>query len=200
MSERKSPEDKTELTSSQSYDRLTEFFEHQGLLASGAEVHGLLTGMVAGGASVEGDEWLLLLSDLINEGQSFKPQLREHVKMMAAETCASLRDPDLGFQLILPSDHEPLHERLQALTAWVQSFLVGFGVNQTNLAGLSADLREAIDDMVEIAKLDITIEDDEDAERAYFEIMEYLRISAMLCFNELGQNANTTCKTNKTLH
>lgn len=34
-------------TSSQAYDRLTEFFEHHGLLSSAAEVHGLLTGMVA---------------------------------------------------------------------------------------------------------------------------------------------------------
>ncbi|MDN7129866.1 UPF0149 family protein [Pseudidiomarina sp. 1APR75-15] len=187
-------------TSSQAYDRLTEFFERHGLLSSAAEIHGLLTGMVAGGASLEGDEWLLLLSDLINEGQSFPPEVRERLSLMAADLGASLRDPDLGFQLLLPGDHEPLHERLQALTAWVQSFLVGFGVNQTNLAGLSADLREAIDDMVEIAKLDIAVDDDEEAERAYFEIMEYLRISAMLCFNELGQNGGNGCKTNKTLH
>ncbi|MDN7125105.1 UPF0149 family protein [Pseudidiomarina sp. 1APP75-32.1] len=187
-------------TSSQAYDRLTEFFERHGLLSSAAEIHGLLTGMVAGGASLEGDEWLLLLSDLINEGQSFPPEVRERLSLMAADLGASLRDPDLGFQLMLPGDHEPLHERLQALTAWVQSFLVGFGMNQTNLAGLSADLREAIDDMVEIAKLDIAVDDDEEAERAYFEIMEYLRISAMLCFNELGQNGGNGCKTNKTLH
>ncbi|WP_411360313.1 UPF0149 family protein [Pseudidiomarina salilacus] len=187
-------------SSSQRYDRLSEFFEHQGLLSSAAEVHGLLTGMVAGGASVTGDEWLLLLSDLINEGQPFSSEVKDQVKELAGEACASLRDPDLGFQLLLPGDHEPLYERLQALTAWVQSFLVGFGVNQTNLAGLSADLREAIDDMVEIAKLEIEVEDDEEAERAYFEIMEYLRISSMLCFNELGQDGNGECKTNKTLH
>ncbi|RUO57956.1 UPF0149 family protein [Pseudidiomarina insulisalsae] len=184
----------------ESYDRLTEFFERHDLLSSGAEVHGILTGMVASGASIEGDDWLMLLSDLINEGNSFAPDVRQRLKLIAENTCASLLDPDLGFQLILPSDHEPLPERLQALTAWVQSFLVGFGVNQTNLAGLSADLREAIDDMVEIAKLDISVENDEEAERAYFEIVEYLRISAMLCFNELGQHANSTCTTNKTLH
>lgn len=199
MSDKKT-ESSQDQSSSQRYDRLTELFERSGLLSSAAEVHGILTGMVAGGASIEGEQWLLLLSDLINDGQSLPPAVRESMKELAAESCASLRDPDLGFQLELPSDHAPLHERLQALTAWVQSFLVGFGVNQTNLAGLSADLREAIDDMVEIAKLDLEVDDDEDAERAYFEIMEYLRISAMMCFNEVGQHANTECKTNKTLH
>lgn len=189
----------SETGASHNYDRLNEFFEQQGILSNAAEVHGIITGMVSGGASIEGNEWLLLLSDLINEGQSFKPELKEQFQLLANEVCANMRDPDLGFQLLLPSDHEPLQERLHSLTGWVQSFLVGFGVNQTNLAGLSADLREAIDDMVEIAKLDVAIDEEEEAERAYFEIVEYLRISAMLCYNELGQKSST-CKTNKTLH
>ncbi|GAB3298232.1 UPF0149 family protein [Pseudidiomarina andamanensis] len=183
-----------------SYDRLTEFFEQNGILSNAAEVHGILTGMIAGGASVEGDDWLLLLSDLIHEGQSFKPVVRERVTEMAADICASMRDPDLGFNLLLPSDHESLFERLSSMIGWVQSFLVGFGVNQTNLTGLSEDVREVIDDMVEIAKLDFAVDEDEEAERAYFEVVEYLRISAMLCFNELGLKAGAGCATNKVLH
>lgn len=182
------------------YETLTEYFESQGLLSNAAEIHGILTGMIAGGASIEGQDWLLLLSDLVNEGQSFNPQLRERCTELAHSICASLRDPDLGFHLLLPSDNESLYERLNGLINWVQSYLVGFGINQTNLAGLSEDLREAIEDMVEIAKLDFEIEDEEEAERAYFEIVEYLRVSAMLCFGELGQASGGACKTNKTLH
>jgi yecA family protein len=183
-----------------SYDRLSEFFEQNGILSNAAEVHGILTGMIAGGASVEGDDWLLLLSDLIHEGQSFKPAVREHMTEMANDICASMRDPDLGFNLLLPSDHESLLERLTSMINWVQSFLVGFGVNQTNLTGLSDDVREVIDDMVEIAKLDFAVDEDEEGERAYFEVVEYLRISAMLCFNELGRKVGASCTTNKVLH
>jgi hypothetical protein len=182
------------------YDRLTEFFEQNGMLSNGAEVHGILTGMIAGGASLKGDDWLLLLSDLIHEGQSFKPAVAERLKALAADICASMRDPDLGFNLTLPSDHESLGERLTSMIGWVQSFLVGFGVNQTNLTGLSEDVREVIDDMVEIAKLDFAVDEDEEAERAFFEVVEYLRISAMLCFNELGLKSGADCKTNKVLH
>lgn len=182
------------------YDRLTEFFEKNGLLSNGAEVHGILTGMIAGGASLKGEDWLLLLSDLIHEGQSFSPTVKERLIALAADICASMRDPDLGFNLTLPNDHESLGERLTSMIGWVQSFLVGFGVNQTNLAGLSEDVREVIDDMVEIAKLDFAVDEDEEAERAYYEVVEYLRISAMLCFNELGQKSGTDCKTNKVLH
>lgn len=182
------------------YDQLNEFFEQQGILSSAAEVHGILTGMVASGASLKGEDWLTLLSDLIHEGQSFKPVVKELLIEMAADVCASMRDPDLGFNLLLPNDHEALVERLGSMIGWVQSYLVGFGVNQTNLAGLSDDVREVIDDMVEIAKLDFAVDDDEEGERAYYEVVEYLRISAMLCFNELGQRAGTDCVTNKILH
>lgn len=182
------------------YDRLTEFFEQNGMLSNGAEVHGILTGMIAGGASLKGDDWLLLLSDLIHEGQSFTPSVKERLKALAADICASMRDPDLGFNLVLPSDHESLGERLTSMIGWVQSFLVGFGVNQTNLTGLSEDVREVIDDMVEIAKLDFAVDEDEEAERAFFEVVEYLRISAMLCFNELGLKSGADCKTNQVLH
>ena len=191
---------RNDILAPQNYDRLNEFFEQHDILSSAAEVHGVLTGMVAGGANIEGDDWLLLVSDLIHEGQSFKPICREQLSQIAQLIRASMKDPDLGFQLMQPTDHAPLQERLQALVGWVQSFLVGFGVNQSNLAGLSEDLREAIDDMVEIAKLDFEIDEEEEAERAYFEIVEYLRISAMLCFNELGQKGDGDCQPNKVLH
>ena len=191
---------RNDILAPQNYDRLNEFFEQHDILSSAAEVHGVLTGMVAGGANIEGDDWLLLVSDLIHEGQSFKPICREQLGQIAQLIRASMKDPDLGFQLLQPTDHAPLQERLQALVGWVQSFLVGFGVNQSNLAGLSEDLREAIDDMVEIAKLDFEIDEEEEAERAYFEIVEYLRISAMLCFNELGQKGDGDCQPNKVLH
>lgn len=187
-------------TSIRNYDRLNEFFERQGLLPSAAEIQGMLSGMIASGAATEGEEWLLLMSDLANEGQKFTPEVKLKLTEMYHDLCAALRDPDMGYQPMLPGDHEPLYERLQAMTGWVQSFLVGFGVNQVNLAGVSADLREAIEDMVEIAKLDFEIEEEEEAERAYFEILEYLRVSAILCFNELGQTSGTPCKTSKTLH
>jgi len=177
--------------SKQNYDRMNEFFEREGLLPSAAEIQGMLSGMIASGMQTDGNEWLLLMSDLANEGQDFSSETKMKLQEMYQDVCAALRDSDLGYQPMLPSEHEPLYERLQAMTGWVQSFLVGFGVNQVNLANVSADLREAIEDMVEIAKLDFEVEDEEEGERAYFEILEYLRVSAILSFNELGQTGGT---------
>lgn len=182
------------------YERLSELLEQQDILPSAAEVHGIVTGMIAGGAHIDKADWLVLLSDLIHEGQSFKPGSRDILQSMAEFIVHDLQDADLGFNLLLPSDRESLVERLHALIHWVQSFLVGFGVNQTHLAELSEDVREVINDLVEIAKLDFMIEEDEEAERAYFEVVEYLRISTLLCFNELGYRIDSNCGSNQTLH
>ncbi|EKE87635.1 UPF0149 family protein [Idiomarina xiamenensis] len=187
-------------TQSFNYDRLNELFERYELLSSPAEIHGTLAGLVASGSSIEGEDWLTLMSDLANEGQPFHPELTKTLKNLMQDICAALRDPDLGFQLLLPEDNAPLPERLQALVNWVQSFLVGFGINQQNLANVSSDLREVIDDMVEIAKVDFEVDDGEDAEHAYYEILEYLRVSAIMCFSELGNSQGGDCKTQKTLH
>ena len=42
--------------------------------------------------------------------------------------------------------------------------------------------------------------DDEESEQALFEVMEYVRVSAMLCFNELGQSAADQQSEPKTIH
>ena len=102
--------------------------------------------------------------------------------------------------MLLPEDGEPLPERLSALAGWVNAFLAGYGVNQQSMTTLSADLKEAIEDMVELAKIEFTEEGGEEEERAYFEIVEYLRVSAMMCYTELGRKEQPANQPPKTLH
>ncbi len=47
-------------------------------------------------------------------------------------------------------------------------------------------MKEVITDFAEIANLSDEMEEDESTEQAYFEINEYVRISALLCFSELA--------------
>jgi uncharacterized protein YgfB (UPF0149 family) len=51
---------------------------------------------------------------------------------------------------------------------------------------VSDDVKEVLTDFGEIANLSDEMEEDEDTEQAYFEISEYVRISALLCFTELA--------------
>ena len=68
------------------------------------------------------------------------------------------------------------------------------------MTNLSGDLKEAIEDMVELAKIEFTDDGDEEEERAYTEIVEYLRVSAMMCYAELGSNELPANQPPKILH
>ena len=182
------------------YDRLAEMFAQFDMTPSAAEVQGMLTGLIATGTRADSDELLTLMTDLAYDGNTMPAELKNLICEQAEEIQVSLGDRDMGYQLLLPDDKAPLVDRLQALGGWVQSFLVGFGVNQSSVATASGDLREALDDMIEIAKLDFDDEEGEDAERAYFEVAEYLRISAMMCFTELGRHQPAANDSSKTLH
>ena len=68
------------------------------------------------------------------------------------------------------------------------------------LVMLGSKSAEAIEDMVELAKIEFTDDGDEEEERAYTEIVEYLRISAMMCYTELGRKEQPANQPPKTLH
>lgn len=182
------------------YEALNRELEREGMLLSAAEMHGMITGLVASAAPVEASQWQGLMADLANEGNAFSATMKRLLTDLNTMITEELGDPELGFQLLLPGDEEPLNERLRALTLWVQSFLVGFGVNHKNLAQGSDDLREAIQDMAEIARLSDDVETNEEGERAFYEVTEYVRITAIMCFNELADMQLSPDTTSKTLH
>lgn len=182
------------------YDRLAELFAQFDMTPSAAEVQGMLTGLIATGTRADSDDLITLMTDLAYDSNTMPGELKNLIREQAAEIEVALADRDMGYQLLLPDDNVPLRERLQALSGWVQSFLVGFGVNQASIANASGDLREALDDMIEIAKLDFDDKENDEAERGYFEVAEYLRISAMMCFTELAGHKQAASDNNKTLH
>ena len=78
--------------------------------------------------------------------------------------------------------------------------MLGFGLEQNDLTKCSEDVKEALEDFAEIARLEEDMLDNEESEKALYEVAEYVRISAMLCFNELGKSAEDQQSEPKTLH
>ncbi|RUO20463.1 YecA family protein [Aliidiomarina iranensis] len=187
-------------TSAQTFEQLNRQLQDENIILSAAEIHGMLTGLTASSAPGKDREWLVIMADLANEGQKFSDAMINTLEVLQQQTLADLASHDLDFQLVLPSDDEPLVERLTALTEWAQCFLVGFGINQQNLAKASADLKEAIQDLAEIARLSADAAADEEDERAYYEVSEYVRITAIMCFNELGSTPAPVAPSSSTLH
>lgn len=152
----------------------------------GSELHGVLTGLICAGYNFENSDYLNMLNDMFNNGEPLPNKLRMTVKLMFGQLWQSILDDSYSFTLLLPDDDDSLVERGHALGAWVQGFNLGFGLQQNKSTQFSADVKEVLSDFAEIANLSDEIEEDETTEQAYFEISEYVRISALLCFTELG--------------
>jgi len=151
-----------------------------------AEVHGVMTGLVSAGYIFEDSDYIVVINDMLNNGDNFPSSVKLTLKAMYNELWASILDDSYSFQILLPDDDDTIIERANALGHWVQGFNLGFGLQQKNKSQLSEDVQEVLTDFGDIANLSDEMEEDEDTEQAYYEIAEYVRISALLCFTELG--------------
>jgi uncharacterized protein YgfB (UPF0149 family) len=187
---------------------LIDFATMQAILTSedvkshASELHGVLTGLVCAGFEFEDQGYSAMLNDLFNDGDAFPSAVKKALKQMYNELWTSILDDSYSFTLLLPDDDDSMAERGHALSVWVQGFNLGFGLQQKDSPVVSDDVKEVLTDFVEIANLSDEMEEDEDTEQAYFEIGEYVRISALLCFTELATppNPKNVDEEKKTLH
>ncbi|WP_057830723.1 UPF0149 family protein [Colwellia sp. TT2012] len=155
-----------------------------------SEIHGVLTGLVCAGFEFENQGYMVMLNDLFNDGDGFPTAVKIALKQMYNELWTSILDDTYSFNLLLPDDDDTMAERGHALSMWVQGFNLGFGLEQKDSPVVSAEVKEVLTDFSEIANLSDEMDEDEDTEQAYFEISEYVRISAILCFSELATPPN----------
>ena len=193
-------EDKKLKRQSLNYEELSTLLEQHAILTDAAEIQGIFCGMLSGGMPLESQDWLGSLSDSINQGDGMAEAVQDQLTVLYNETCQQLLETDFTFNLCLPDESAPINERGQALINWVQGFMLGFGFHQADLTSCSADVKEALEDFYEISRMDEAMPEDEDSERALFEVVEYVRVSCMLCFNELGHSAADNQTTPKTVH
>lgn len=189
-------------------NNLMDFASMQAILTSedvkshASELHGVLTGLVCAGFEFEDQGYMTMLNDLFNDGDGFPTAVKKALKQMYSELWTSILDDNYSFNLLLPDDDDSMAERGHALSVWVQGFNLGYGLQQKDSPVVSEEVKEVLTDFGEIANLSDEMEEDEDTEQAYFEISEYVRISALLCFSELATppNSDTNIKDNKILH
>lgn len=166
--------------------------------AHGAELHGVLTGLICAGYEFENTDYLTMVNDLFNGGEGLPLAVKSTVKQLYSEIWQTLLDDSYGFKLMLADDDDSMVERANAIGSWVQGFNLGFGLQQKDKAIASEDVKEVISDFAEIANLSDEIEEDEATEQAYYEIAEYVKVSALLCFSEQGAPPET--QKEETLH
>ena len=153
-----------------------------------AELHGSLAGYLCAGGQARADDWLEALAlDGLHEAVISGGE-REVFDRLYQECRRELDDPELSFDPLLPSDDEAsLTERSAALVDWCRGFVGGLGLAGTDLGrALSDEASEVIEDFTRIARTDVDEAADPDGEEDYTEVVEYVRVGAMLIRHELG--------------
>lgn len=168
------------------------------VIAHGCEIHGTLTGLICSGLAFENNDYLAIISDCFHNSEPLPNEVKNMVKSLYSEIWQTLLDDSFGFQLMLPDDDESMDERGKGLSVWVQGFNLGFGLQHKDMPVTSEEVKEVIADFAEIANLSEEVDEDEASEQAYYEIAEYVRISSLLIFADLG--AAPIANTQKTLH
>ncbi len=142
-----------------------------------AECHGVACGLLCRipDSNVSAFIDLLALLELVSEPAA---GLVTALEKLLNSSRRQLADEEFSLSLWLPGDDEILEERTLALGQWCSGFLAGIGSGgDDNLVAMSDASREALADLQQIARAEVTdTTESEEDEGAFVEIVEYIRV------------------------
>lgn len=170
-------------------------------LATPSEAHGILCGQLSAGFKSDLLVWLKeYLPNLGVKGEPWE-NTREWFFQLHKFTLEELADDQFNFMPLLPDDQDPLDARLGALAEWCSGFLAGFGgAGARKPEEFTEDALTALKDIQQISQVDTEIDEEEDGEAAYFEVLEYVRMAALMIFTEFALDRDTAVPPGATIH
>jgi hypothetical protein len=173
------------------YDTLEDSLKRCGANWDAAQTHGLLTGRLAIAGVSAGPDWLLHVLEGTDEGNAMRSECQKHLDTLYQTTFWQLSERLSEFEPLLPVDGDDVDVRAVALGHWCEGFLHGLVSAKHSDAlkeRLGAEpLSDIIKDMLQITRAGLDEESDvEENESAFVELVEYLRVAAQLCYEELA--------------
>ena len=166
------------------FEQLEELFFALKINADPSGFHGFLCGRLCCG--VVGLEDLTTLSvQWLGLDEEQYDDAENALQDFFQSALVNLEDLEFLFQPVLPDDELPLPERLLAVSQWCGNFISGLGEGMGGEFEMSEEGKEALEDIAAIAQISTDLEIEEDAERDYAELVEYIRIAVQLVFADL---------------
>ena len=172
-----------------SFDLVDRALRQLGAGANAAEAHGSLCGLTC---VLGTDATAIWVSTLLAGDTPLDAAADPDAGVLtdlAVATCTALTGDDMAFSPLLPPDDRPLASRADGLAEWCAGFMQGLGeAVGSRGAGdaLANDMtREIMEDFDEITR--VALGEDEagaEAEEAYAELVEFVRVSVQLLFEE----------------
>jgi uncharacterized protein YgfB (UPF0149 family) len=172
--------------SSVTYEAVDNALQRLDIAADAAECHGICTALICtlgeDGRARFFDKGLPELAQALQSGDALAAESRGVLDSLFDDTLRQLGSGQFHFQLFLPADELPLADRARALGAWCQGFMIGLQLGGiTGSKKLPGDLPEVLRDIAEISKASTDdMENGEEEEASYAELVEYIRVGVML--------------------
>lgn len=144
-------------------------------------------GMLCGAIPDIDAQWAAAVYADLEANDVLAQECRSQLEQLFESAAEQMQDESFGLQLWLPDEQTPVINTSMALRDWAQGFLYGFGLAGDAVAQqLSAEGQEALRDFYEIGQLDADEgQPDEEQQQALTEIEEYMRVAAMLVFEDM---------------
>lgn len=178
-------------TETPSFEAVEEGLRRAEAPTDAAEAHGSLCGLLCALGPGGQSTWLAETLAEVPANESVARQTTQLLTALAASTRAALDGDAMAFQPLLPDDSEPLVQRVDCLAQWCQGFnhglFVGGRIGDAEAELGSGNTAEIIRDFSEMAQVSVGDEEaDAEGETAYAEIVEYVRVSVQLVYEELA--------------
>jgi len=177
------------------YDTLEDSLKRCGSNWDAAQTHGLLTGRLAIAGAPAGPDWLIHVLEGVDEGNALRNECQKRLDTLYQSTFWQLSERLSEFEPLLPNEQDDVWLRTAALAHWCEGFLHGLVSSKHSNAlkeRLGAEpLSDIIKDMLLMTQAGLDAEsDEEENEAAYVELVEYLRVAAQLCYEDLADIRN----------
>ncbi|MFA0567214.1 MAG: YecA family protein [Vibrio gallaecicus] len=171
------------------------------LAVNPAEMHGLLTGMLSGGLSLEDKSWQPLIFDYTNEGMGWPDRVLTLAEAALKVTTGEVTGSGMELSLLLPDEEASasVFDLADGVSDWINHFISGLGLVGAKLNKASTEAKEALADLEEMAKLGIDEEDDLEEQAQLLEhVIEHVKVCALTIHAEFG--ARPTEESTPTIH
>lgn len=180
------------------FDTLADLMIQEGAVSfSPSELHGSLAGQLSASVRFERSALETFCATQLDLDRFSAKSSGDCVQALYDHLLKQLESSDFELSLLLPDDDQSLLARAEHLGLWVSGYLAGFGMAISDQAKhLSSDAQDGLKDLVQIAQIEADGEAEED-ENLLVEVEEYVRMAAMLLFNEC--NTSTTIDSQSTV-
>jgi uncharacterized protein YgfB (UPF0149 family) len=174
------------------HDTLDDALRRSGASWEAAPAHGLLCSRLATEGSGTASDWLLQVLDGVPPDSTVRGECEAMLDTLFSISHQQLAGRQSDFELLLPDEETAVQLRTDTLARWCEGYLHGLvsgNRNEQVRARLATEpLADIIKDMLQITRADVDHDEDEEAnEQAFAELVEYVRVSAQLAYEELAE-------------